>query len=86
MTNDKENPTEIESDYVARATDALEKSVAADLEADDPLNADDIIEALAAQTDEEVEDEEDEDEEDVELEAEATEQTSVRHRGPRENT
>jgi len=87
MANDKENPTDIESDYVAKATDELEKSVAADLEADDPLDADEIIDALTALDGaDEDEVEEEEVEEEVEPEAEATEETPVRHRGPREST
>jgi len=87
--NDKKNPTNIESDYVARSTEELNKSVAEEMEVEDPTDVDveEVIDALEPVEDEEEEDADEAEECDAEVEcheeSESAETPNVRHRGPR---
>jgi len=49
MSNDKKNPTKIDLECVATPTEDLEKSIAEDLEAEDPTESEKIIAALEIQ-------------------------------------
>ena len=90
MSNDKKNPTRIDADYVAKPTDELEKSIAADLDAEDPDDAEEIIASLEITEG----DDDDEDVDTTESEEDLPEspsyaknteetETPTRHRGPK---
>ena len=86
MSNDKKNPTNIESSYFAKATDELEEEVAEDLDAEDPADAEEVIASLAIVED--VEEEEEEEEESCGTDCECSDSLEpksppVRHRGPK---
>jgi len=63
MSNNQDNPTEITSQYEAKATEDLEKSVAEDLEVEDPVDAEAAIAAFESEggLPNETDDEEEED-------------------------
>ena len=82
MSSDKKKPTSIDSSFVAKASGKLKKTVAEELQAEDPTieEAEAVIEELTVEEPvvEEIVAEEEE------AKAEATpEQAPIRHRGPK---
>ena len=78
MSSDKKKPTSIDSSFVAKASGKLQKTVAEELQAEDPTieEAEAVIEELT------VEEAVAEEEEEAKAEA-APEQAPIRHRGPK---
>ena len=87
MPSNKDEPKEIESEFVARASEELEDAVAEELEIEDPSveEAEAVISELTVEIPlaEAVEEEEEEEEAEADEEEVADEDSpAVRHRGP----